>query len=971
MTVWTIPASVPFLDTLVAGLFQRHGRDPLALSRIEILLPSRRACRGLTEAFLRAGDGAPMLLPRLAALGDVDPDEIELTSEPGAELDLPPAIDPLRRHLLLARLVRRWGRVRDGGEILPGQALALARELARLIDQVHTERVSFDRLDSLAPPELAGHWQITVKFLSIVRDHWPALLAAEGTIDPADRRNRLVAARIAGWAARPPAHPVIAAGFGTVFPAAADLLGAVAALRGGALVLPGLDTGADDELWQAVAADPGHPQHGLAKLLDRLGLSRAEIPGWTAAEPGPRAILAREIMRPAAISHRWRELNPLPAEAFDGLTRLDLAGPQEEATAIALLLRGRLERPGSTAMLVTPDRGLARRVAAELRRWNIEIDDSGGLPLARSAPGGFLRLLAEAALEKLAPVPLLALLKHPLAAAGIAPAVFRERVRRLEREALRGPRPAPGLAGLRAVASGASGALVDRLARAIGPFLDLIDAPEAALSDLVAAHVRAAEALAATDDAPGAARLWALDAGEALALFVAELAAASDDFEPIAGADYPVLLEAALAGRVVRPRFGRHARLQILGTLEARLQSADLVVLGGLNEGSWPAAAGHDPWMSRPMRGQFGLASLEAEIGLAAHDFVMGLGAGEIVLTRAVRVEGTPTVPSRWLLRLETVTGALRMAALPETTHRDLPAWAASLDEPGAIRAVGRPAPAPPVPSRPRSLSVTEIETWRRDPYAIYARHVLGLEALRPLDEDPGAAERGSLIHDALDRFVRAFPDALPADAVARLEAFGRDAFGPALARPGIWAFWWPRFLRIAGWFVAEEAGRRRLTAGSHGETRGRIALDGPGGAFELRARADRIDRLAAGGLAVIDYKTGSVPSKESVRLGFSPQLPLEAVIAERGGFEGVPAAPVAQLEFWRLSGGDEPGEIVRLADPPALAAAARDGLLRLIRAFDDPATPYPARPHPGWAPRFSDYEHLARVLEWGAGAES
>jgi ATP-dependent helicase/nuclease subunit B len=965
--IWTIPPDQPFLDALVAGLFERYGREPLSLAGITILLPTRRACRSLGEAFLKASAGAPMLLPRLSALGDLDAEELELNADLPDTLDLAPSISALRRQLLLAKLIRRWGLVREGGEILPGQAVALAADLARLIDQAHTERVGFDQLDRLVPEEHAAHWALTVDFLKIVTAHWPALIEAEGALDPARRRDLLITAQAEAWRARPPMTPIIAAGFGDASPAAAELLGLIAALPTGALVLPGVDTGADAELWSAVTEDPTHPQHGMAVLLQRIGAAHDSLPVWAAPASGaPRRELAREMMRPAATSHHWRAIERFPDDARRGLTRLDLAGPQEEASAIALLLRHRLDLPGATAMLVTPDRGLGRRVAAELARWRIEIDDSAGTPLNQTAPGAFLRLIAEAALERLAPVPLLALLKHPLAGGGLATPAFRDQVRGLERHALRGPRPGPGLDGLRAAGDGDQGPLIDRIEAALGEFLALAEAPETRLAEMLAAHIRAAEALAATDTAGGAERLWALDAGEALANFVAELAEASKDFEPIAGADYPVLFEALIAGRVVRPRWGRHPRLQILGPLEARLQQADLIVLGGLNEGIWPPQAPTDPWLSRPMRREFGLRAPEAVIGLAAHDFAMAFMAPEVVLTRAARVEGAPTVPSRWLLRLDTV---LRAAALPELVGErgDFAAYPALLDRPAAIRPVEPPAPTPPRAVRPRKLSVTEIETWMRDPYAIYARRILRLEPLEPLDADPGVAERGQFIHAALDAFIRTYPQALPARPVDALLALGRAAFGEALARPGIWAFWWPRFERIAGWFVALEAERRPLLRGSWTEAKGRLVLDGD---FTLTAKADRIDLIGEGGLALIDYKTGTVPKSGEVLLGFSPQLPLEAAIAAAGGFEGVPALAVTELGFWRLSGGDPAGEEIALgtgeASPADLANAARQGLERLIAVFDDPNTPYRARPRPEQAPRWSGYAHLARLLEWG-----
>jgi ATP-dependent helicase/nuclease subunit B len=422
-----------------------------------------------------------------------------------------------------------------------------------------------------------------------------------------------------------------------------------------------------------------------------------------------------------------------------------------------------------------------------------------------------------------------------------------------------------------------------------------------------------------------------------------------------------------MSGVVVRPRYGGHPRLAIWGPLEARLQHADLLILGGLNEGTWPPEPAVDPWLSRPMRRDFGLPPPERRIGLAAHDFAQALGAPEVVLTRSLRVEGTPMVPSRWLQRLD---GLLDSVGLGDALQRvALPlAWQAMLDRPDAIRPASPPAPRPPVHARPRRLSATQVETWMRDPYAIYARHVLRLRRLDPLDADPGAADRGNFIHRALEEFVAAHPGALPADALDRLLDCGREAFGPALDRPSVWAFWWPRFERIARWFIERERERRGALAASFTERRGELQLPGPAGAFLLTATADRIDAFGDGGLAIIDYKTGQLPKASDVQLGFSPQLPLEAAIAASGGFSGVPDGAVAELAYWRLSGGNPPGEITAIrADAAALAAEAKAGLERLIAAFDDRGTAYESRPRADSAPRFSDYDHLARVREWSA----
>ncbi|HZF33583.1 MAG TPA: double-strand break repair protein AddB, partial [Candidatus Angelobacter sp.] len=607
-----------------------------------------------------------------------------------------------------------------------------------------------------------------------------------------------------------------------------------------------------------------------------------------------------------------------------------------------------------------------------LKRWDIDVDDSAGQPLDQTPPGAFLRLTAEMLAEEFAPVPLLAALKHPLAAGGLDVAAFRAWVRRFEVAGLRGSRPAPGLGGLKSTLSDEEAApfgdLLDRLAALAAPLDRLITAPQARLGDLIDAHVAFAEGLAASDGESGAARLWAGEAGEAAATFIANLLQAASGFAPLPGDRYPALLGGLLSMQVVRPRYGRHPRLAIWGPLEARLQHADLLILGGLNEGTWPAEVAADPWLSRPMRRDFGLPAPERRIGLAAHDFAQAMGAPEVVLTRALRVEGTPTVPSRWLLRLD---GLLRSIGIdPASIHggRWLD-WQAKLDRPAAVRPIGPPMPCPPIDIRPRTIRVTEVEVWRRDPYAIYARHILRLKPLDPIDAEPTAADRGKWIHKALERLIREYPKEIPNGALDRLMAIGREEFGPQMNRPAVGAFWWPRFERIARWFVDNEQQRRSSLATILAEIKGKLQFAGPAGAFTLTATADRIEYGKDGRLTIIDYKTGAVPNARDIGFGFAPQLPLEAAIAAAGGFTGIDGAAVAGLEFWRLSGGNPVAEIKEVkADPTESAEAALAGLQRLVAAFDSPDTAYQSVPDAEFAPRFSDYAHLARVKEWSAG---
>ncbi|MDE0056976.1 MAG: double-strand break repair protein AddB [Defluviicoccus sp.] len=954
--LFTIPAGIPFLDALAGGLLD-DGADAT------VLLPNRRACRALGEAMLRASPDRALLLPAIAPIGDIGLDEgfeaEDLSAD--APLDLPPAIPPLRRQLLLAELIR----AREGGGEDSARIAGLAAELARLLDQVETERLGFDRLAELVPDSLAAHWQVTLEFLRIVTEGWPAVLAEEGAVGPAERRNRLIETRIEAWRQSPPAGRVILAGSTGSVPATRALMKAVAGLASGAVVLPGLDRTLEPET--RAALDAGHPQYGLHLVLDALGAEPSDVALWPGCEPAetPRSRLLAAAMRPARAG-----APPLRGfardAALDGVCRIDCAGAREEATTIALLLRETLETPGKSAALVTPDRGLARRVAAELLRWGVEIDDSGGTPLALTPAGAFLRLLARALADGWAPVPLLSLLKHPLAACGMEPGAFRARVRALERTALRGPRPAPGAAGLR-LALGGDRALarwLDAVAGAVAPLDALLaSGGRIGLAELATAQVEAAELLAASAGESGAARLWSGDDGRAASDFMEELRGAARGLRPVEARGWPDLLDTLMRGRAVRPRYGRHPRLQIWGVLEARLQGADRVVLGGLNEGTWPAQPPADPWMSRPMRGAFGLPAHERRIGLAAHDFSQLFAAPEVFLTRAVREAGTPTVPSRWLMRLDNALGS-ESGALVRGAAR-WTAWRAMLDRPEEAEQIRAPAPVPPVEARPRRLSVTQVETLIRDPYAIYARHVLDLKALEPIDADPGAAERGRFVHEALDAFLRAFPGALPGDAFERLLAIGDARLGAMAERPGVRAFWRPRFERIARWIVDRETRHRPGVAAILSELDGRLDITAPAGPFTLVARADRIDVMADGSAAIVDYKTGAVPSRKEVGAGIAPQLPLEAAILAAGGFAEIPAAPRPGLAYWKLSGGDPAGEELPVE---ADADAARAGLERLIRHFDDPAAPYVPQPHADRAPAFNDYHHLERLAEYAPG---
>ena len=1026
--VYTIPAGLPFLtclaEAILTGALPEAGAAPpatLDLPKMLVLLPTRRACRALQDAFLTASKGRALLLPRIRPIGEADEDASLIgggsdgISGSGAELEVPPAMEGIERHLMLTSLVLRWIEARSAAEdelstVLrqtPAQASALARGLAKLMDMVETEGADLAGLAGLAPAEFSAQWQQTLDFMQILAAAWPAILSASGKISPAERRNRLLQMECARLAAHLGGGPVIVAGVTGSIPATVRLMQTVASLPQGALVLSGLDQTLPDDAWAAVSASPSHPQFRLAALLAKLSMDRSSVSELAATPTRKRFLFAGEALRPAPTTAAWRTIREriepgVAQSALQGITRLDAGSPEEEAEAVALILRRAADDAHATAALITPDRTLARRVAVRMASWGIAVDDSAGRPLSKTAPGVMLDLAAEAVVRDWPPAVMMALLKHPLTRLGLTVAEVRRGARMLELRTLRRPYLGRGLMGIRAMLersrddtadaddnephhaaiSGMASRdrdlalmVLDRLEKATAAFAGLRASGPHSVFHMIQAHIDTTEALA-TDETGSPDALWAEASGETVATFFAKLQAVGSVPLSMPLDDYPDFYRSLIATETARQLRTTHPRLAILGPFEARLLQPDIVILGGLNDGVWPEIAEPDPWLNRPMLAALGLPQPETRIGDSAHDFVQLLGSGKVYLTRAAKLDGAPTVASRWLLRIEALLSGLGIPdALAGNAAEPWLGWAQNQKALPEHRPRPAPEPRPPLAARPRKLSVTRIEPWMANPYAIFARDILRLEPMPGLGGPPEASVRGRIIHQALHRFAFEHPDTLPTDSAAELIAHAEAGLAKLAAHPRVAAFWRPRFARFAEWFAETEPSRRIGLLRTASEMRGAHVLVAPGGPFRLTARADRIDTLKQGGLVITDYKTGTPPKAKRVLDGTAPQLPLEAAIAVAGGFEGITAAPVMALRYIAAKGGEPPGAEQQLTGDHVMELAAQTlaGLGRLIARFDDPATPYAALRRPGFQDsyRYDDYAHLARVAEWSLLAEA
>lgn len=973
-----MPSGVAFLPSLAKGLRDRFGER---LQDALILLPTRRAVRELGDAFV--GESGASLLPRMRPLADIDPEEPPF--EPGYLTGLvKPAMPGAQRRFELAQIIARYHAAITDLPLDPAGMLALADPLLSILDDAAMEEVSLKNLDKLKEIEVfaAQHFQNAATLYTIIQDYWPQHLEDQGLMEPMERRVALLNALTDLWSETPPDHPVIIAGSTGTLAATARLMRTVARMDDGLIILPGLDKSMPDTAWKDVGAE--HPQNSLKKLISTIGIERGDIPDWSHIQGPPtggltpRRLIISESLVPVDATADWParienlrtrlDGEDIFEQALDGLSVIEASTDEEEALTCALIMRETLNTEGETAALVTPDPSLARRVKARLRRWGVEVDYSQGEPLEETSLGGFLAGVLRLAEDPLSPVDLAFLCKHSLAGLGREPHAAHREWLQLERTEFRGPRKKEH----------AELSLVKTINKALEPLFKATGRDGADAPTWARALTLTAETLASTDAHSGAERLWREDAGEKAASLIEDLMTYGDTLGQMNLTGFKRLFGTLMRGRVVRPRYGTHPRLQILGPLEARMLSADRIILGGLNEGIWPAGISAQPFLSRGMRQALNLSLPERRFGLAAHDFAELAANQTVFLTRSKRGDDGPKVASRWLWRLQTLARGAMGEAFSKALETNTPYldWARQLDQmaPDKVKPAKPPKPTPPLEARwpdGRKMSITRFKTWVRDPYSIYARTILGLENLDDLDRGIGPAEYGTAIHNGLETFNKTHKGKIPAKAETRLSEYfeaelleaGFDPHHLAkerirLSQAASSVIDWMRERRANGW---EYAGA---------EIWGEHKLDALN--FTVYGKSDLFEKNAEG-YAIIDFKTGGSATPAEVQAGFDPQLPLTAIILENDGFEGLKAGNAQQLFYMKVKGAGDNSEESFITLPEAkkgwtaeeYASETFDDVTKLIAAYDKPDTSYPSQPRLKYANDYGDYDDLARRGEW------
>ena len=1010
--------------------------DPLLLSRTTVYLPTRRAVRSLRSEFSRILAAKATFLPVLRTLGDGDDEDIN-PFLPLNSTDTPTrAISTISRQLVLAKLVKRWVEMisiqsrelfAEDDIVIPSssaEAVWLAREIGNLIDQMETEEISWENLELIVPKkdEYANWWQLTLDFLKIAMKSWPQYLAQNNAHDPALQRRLLLDIRTQQLQQKQPAGPVIAAGSTGSIPATARFLKAVSQIQGGAVILPGLDKTISDDAWQEILAgnrsdNPAasqlhrreissgcedHPQYGLAKLLETFAIARDEVIelGAPASDLNHRSRLTSIALLPSAKTGQWRNLVSLINTDDINLAAKDIAiieapGERQEAMAIALVLRKQIEVPGHRAALVTPDRNLARRVTAELKRFNLQIDDSGGIALQNTDCAVFIRLMIAVATRAPDAITLASFVKQPFLASQAddgtkiqagrlfelcllrdvleipAPGAFEDTLNQFQ-DTLQDSSHIPHL--VRKMADEDWQKLFTfcrHLDRSLSPLAQSVASTTGPikltqLCDLVLASIKLLD-----QPENQISKLFASAAGIELGKLFEDLCQSGDDNFSCRADELLSVFDAIIAGQMVRTGGNTHPRISIYGPLEARLQPIDCVIMGGLNEGTWPQLHDSGPFLNRPMKTAMELATPERRTGLSAHDFEQLMAAPQVFLTRSGRVDNAPTVPSRWLQRLTAILGNDLTATVKRRGDYFL-TIADRIDQPtGILNRAQRPCPTPPVSHRPKRLSITEIETWIRDPYAIYAKRILKLMPLGSLGTFSEPALRGTILHDVAAEFVQSKIDPFGKDAQATFMTLINKHLLKYKVPAHLIAVWMPRFVDIAGAYIDYEQQISKNIETSFCEIDGDILLNRNG--FKLRGRADRINLLKDGSAQIIDYKTGIRPTIAMART-LAPQLALEGAMVIAGGFPDIGIKTPSQLEYVRLRArGEFKSQPVNNNDISAqeLSLNKRQELEQLIRRYNNPEQGYLSRFAVELAENIAgDYDHLARIREWSWGDE-
>jgi len=931
----------PFNHTL-AEFILGQGFSEQEIANSIVLLPTRRACRDFLKAFAQTNTKQAFFCPQVLSLGDSNEDEIYFATSDIVKQDI---VSNLQLQFILTRLVQQ----KNNSNL--SEAFYLAQDLAHLISQTETALLSFDDLKNIKAANYAEHWGQILDFLKIVTHFLPEILKETGKITPALARaeNILNATKFYSHKAQLGTKIIIAGSTGSL-PPTRKLIKTLAEFENTYIILPGLDFNLSEADFNDVT--PTHPQFGMKDLLDDLKAKPWQVkeitPSKNSLTPNSRLDLISKTMLPSSSIKTWEGVK-LPTDCTAGITSLTLNNVEEEALAISLIIKKSCFEK-KTVALVTPDRNLAKRVSVKLKKFGILADDSSGTPFDKTPLGRLICAVADCVTKNFSALSLVTLLNSAYITFGLERKQYLETLTKFEKFVLRKIHLYNGLDDLKnklvqlnldATLQSELVSFIDKLLKALEPLKyssQTLKAKQWWQNLLTSLHNLGADAHLTTDNS--------------LAELNQEINEHADLLPDLTISDFSKILPLIMNFFSVRPPMHENASVIILGQIEARLLDVDTVILGSLNDGTFPKNTVISPWMSETMRVEFGLPPSTRKIGLAAHDFTQALGKCEVFLTRALKDGGTPTNASRFILRLEALLSSASLKLEDSQTWYNLVKHYTSVKE---LTPPKRAEANPPLDARQfKNFYVTKIERLLHSPYDFYAENILKLRPLDELEKLPELSDFGNFVHEGIAKYINK-----GGGSSEQLLQMIESEFTKSQIPLDIQHFWITSLKRIAQ-FVADDYNSKKHLYTQHLlEQVGEAKLDG----FNIAAKADRIDKLQDGSVTIIDYKTGAVPKNSDVSSGWNPQLTLEAIICEAGGFVGINHSKVSEIAYYKL-GGQSGGKITRIdLTKGDILENTRHRIAQLLHEFCDKPTPFIARHLSEYSLKYSNYEHLARII--------
>jgi ATP-dependent helicase/nuclease subunit B len=912
MPLYTIAPHDCFLPSLYKGLLERYPTS--SWHQLTLVLPTQRAAESWHRLLMQEIK-MPLLWPKIVTLGDSQGllDCVQHIAMP--------LLKPLTKQKYLWHMTEhiaqqtRW----DAEHALTAAGAILQLLTVSALEDISLATVIKAGLEAYQGTSQELWWNLATS--------WVEKSQVEGWIDPVSWRAWLISAWQQEIAEHGLRNPVVAAGSTASHRVTGKLLAKIACAPEGAVILPG---------YIHNAAKISQPHSGMDRWKQRFA-NEMEVQPWTEPTALP------DQGRAALVQVAFTEAIEATTLVFKGIEFAECKSEEAEARLIAMRIR-KAQAENHSILVVTNHRYLRQRLADLLSCWHIapEMSTDQGQQRTQAAIVASLILDVTNEQEPFAAVPLLALLSHPWVVIGTV--LQHQRCRqRLEHEVLRGLRLLPGHAAI--------GEAIDRLQdEAMSQWWRQLTAvlevpPHRTLSAWGTWHQKIAEML--TQQRPEISELFS------------PLQIASTHIACESGTIYQSLLQRLLQSLPSTRKSQPTPGVSIFSAQEARLLSADIIVLAGLVEGNWPETSPALSLAPSFIAG-IGLPAAEEAIAQAAHDLYSWLWAKQLLLTRAIKQGQRPALASRWWWRMEawlTASGQWQSLLVPGEQHQLAEMlFAGSVPETLVYQP---PAPCPPLSARLHQFSVTGVELLMRDPYGFYAKNILQLKPLDVLAESPSYKHFGIVVHSILEKLVH---QAKP----LTLECW-RKAMSYTLKRYGLQVFpmavlWEQRLLRLGEAWCKHPLAVTPLSV--YAEISGSMALMAT---KKLQGKADRLHYDAATHRClIIDFKTGTTPSEAEIRCGLAPQLPLLGLIAMNGGFAGMTPSAVT-FAYVRMTGRDPPLELTLFSEATSeqWITTAKEGLNALMQIFLDPRTPYFCCPHGVEQLPYSPYAHLARWQEW------